>query len=89
MRKDLGSIEQQDQRLSRCMGEDSIATQIGGAKHPPRDPDLRSEALIHKMLKNRAAGRRRKQSENGRASGYRSVAGYVEIVGVQPPANDN
>jgi len=89
MRKDLGSIEQQDQGLSRCMGEDSIATQIGGAKHPRGILTSASEALIHKMLKNRAAGRRRKQSANGRASVYRSVAGYVEIVGVQPPANDN
>jgi hypothetical protein len=45
-----------DKGLSSCMGEGSIATQIGEAKHSREILTSASESLIHKMLKNRAKG---------------------------------
>ena len=47
---------QVDKGLTSCMGEGSIATQIGEAKHSRELLTSASEALIHKMLKTRATG---------------------------------
>jgi hypothetical protein len=44
-----------DKGLTSCMGTGSIATQIGKAKHAKEVLRSGSEALIHKMLKTRAA----------------------------------
>lgn len=46
---------QVDKGLTSCMGAGSIATQIGKAKHAKEVLRSGSEALIHKMLKTRAA----------------------------------
>jgi tRNA(Arg) A34 adenosine deaminase TadA len=46
---------QVDKGLTSCMGTGSIATQIGKAKHAKEVLRSGSEALIHKMLKTRAA----------------------------------
>lgn len=45
-----------DNGLASCMGEGSIATQIGKAKDSRGIIGSASEALIHKMLKSRAGG---------------------------------
>jgi tRNA(Arg) A34 adenosine deaminase TadA len=45
-----------DKGLTSCMGEGSIATQIGEAEHSREILTSASEALIHKMLKNRGTG---------------------------------
>ncbi|WP_109476833.1 hypothetical protein [Paraburkholderia sp. C35] len=46
---------QVDKGLTSCMGDGSIATQIGKAKHAKEVLRSGSEALIHKMLRTRAA----------------------------------
>lgn len=45
-----------DQGLSSCIGEGSIATQIGKAKDSREILTSATDALIHKMLKERATG---------------------------------